>query len=316
MNPMIIETKDEKEELMWPYTVIAGASTLVLNEESFFLLPTIGSDQAISIDNAKKCIRLRKGCLKPVVIDCQAKKVDIIIEQGADVKVLLKASLKSFISVTLKDGSSAQFYLIDQGPHELSFISNVHKNAKLSLFEIKTAVDVGQNTIDVKLLDSHAEVSYFGLDVLNSSCQKSTNLTIFHCAEKTTSRQTFRGIYSGQAQGKFLGKVVVEKPAKLSSASQLYRSVILSEKAKAHTMPQLEIYNHDISASHGASIGELDQNAVFYLCSRGLSQIEAKSLLVKALVDEVVDQIKEDAFKKPLSLAINEAVSIAIKDAS
>lgn len=317
MNRLIEILDEKKEELMRPCTIIAGASTLVLNETNHLWLPALDlNPHAITIDNDKKSIHISKNCLLPLVIDCLAKQVHITIEEGADVQVVFKTSLKNGTHLTLKDNSKATFYFIGQGPYEHNLVAQVKENAELKLFEIKTSVEQSINTIDVDLLSKDAEVSYWGLDVLCGLAQKSTALTIYHRAERTKSFQTFRGIYGGSSNGKFLGKVVVEKPASLSKASQLYRSVILGSKAKAHTMPQLEIYNHDISASHGASIGELDKNSLFYLCSRGLSLAEAKALLVRALVNDVLEQVCIKTIKTFLSPEVNDAVSRAIEDAA
>lgn len=313
---MSLETYNKDEDLMWPSTIIAGASTLVLNDESDFVLPSISlNPKAISIQaGIAKSIEIEALCTEPLVIDCRAEQaIDIIIKEGADVQILLENSLSSQINIVLKDKAKACFYLLKGSRLEMSV--KVNESASFTLFDIKTSLEKSLHTIDIELAQKEAEVSYFGLDLLHGLAHKKTHLIINHRAEKTKSAQSFRGIYAGASEGSFLGKVVIEKNAGLSAASQLYRSVILSEKAKAHTMPQLEIYNYDIKASHGASIGELDCDILFYLCSRGLSLKDAKSLAIKGLINDILDQVKEEAFKRLISQIVERAALLSIEDA-
>lgn len=294
-----------------------GVSTLVINDDSHEKL--LAFDHKLSdvlVKNASiNSIKIAK-CPEPLLIDCQSgKDLNITIEQGVKAQIMLKTCLKNRVKLILENNASASFYVLGTEPHELNLVSEVAKDASLKLYELQFSNEQSRNLLDVLLLKERAQVEYFALNLLSGIAQKNTALTIFHNAQKTKSFQSFRGIYAGHSHGSFLGKVVVNQPASLSEASQLYRSVILNPKAKAHTMPQLEIYNHDITASHGASIGELDKASIFYLCSRGLSVTEARALLIEGLINDILDKIDVPAFKSYLSLEIKKALLRTLEEA-
>lgn len=310
MNLSLELTK--KEELMWPTPIIAGALTIVLNDKDHLLLP---SHSSISIeDGINKSIFIDK-CIEPLVIDCRSTKtIELTIKEKADVSLLIHTQLANRLKINLKAGSKANIYLLGDATQKLEMLAEVGEKAHLKIFDIKTSKDMYESIINVHLIKPEAEVDYLALDVLSGNAHKSTALTIYHGAQMSRSSQCFRGIYGGSSFGNFLGKVVVEKQGAKSKATQLYRSVILSPKAKAHTKPQLEIYNYDISASHGASIGELDKNALFYLCSRGISLEQARALLLNGLINDVLEQMEPD-FKKLLSSIVDASAQKVVESA-
>ncbi len=113
-------------------------------------------------------------------------------------------------------------------------------------------------------------------------------LTINHNAPDTSSQQLFRGTADGNSRGVFQGKIVVAKGADRTDAQQNHKALLLSPRAEIDAKPELEIYADEVKCSHGASVGALDQNALFYLRSRGIGAAEAKALLTKAFVAEAI----------------------------
>lgn len=114
-----------------------------------------------------------------------------------------------------------------------------------------------------------------------------------HAVPRCTSNQLYKGVLDGHGRGVFNGKVLVRQDAQQTLAYQQNRSLVLSDNATADTRPQLEIYADDVKCSHGATIGQLDDDALFYLRSRGISQVEAGRLLMRAFVGEVVELVPE-----------------------
>ena len=135
-----------------------------------------------------------------------------------------------------------------------------------------------------------------------------TDLLIKHEADNTRSTQAFRGLYKDKASGSFFGKVDINEAAANSSAEQLYRAILLSEDAKAFVKPQLEINNRHIKASHGASIGRLDEETLFYLRSRGFSKAFAESILVTSLAAEVLDTMGTDELSLAIASLVNDKI--------
>jgi Fe-S cluster assembly scaffold protein SufB len=302
----LMETNIYQEESI---RTIPSGNTLILLDEEFLVIPAI-HDRSLLIDHGPH-IDIEIDGLLELVIDCRSKK-DIHILVKKDTSIYLKTSNKNLININILDQVNLNIYILPQGPHELVLKAQVGAKAKLELFEITTSFALISNKIEIELLKEEALVNYFALDLLYVNAKKNTQLTIYHRAPKTKSRQSFRGIYGHSSYGSFLGKVVVDKGAYQSCAFQLYKSVILGPKAKAHTMPQLEIYNNDISASHGASIGELDKTALFYLCSRGINLEDAKVLLIESLIQDILENIHEE-IKKYFIESTKKAVILASK---
>jgi Fe-S cluster assembly protein SufD len=112
-----------------------------------------------------------------------------------------------------------------------------------------------------------------------------------HCA----SRQFYNGILDDKAHGVFHGRIVVHKDAQKTDAKQTNRNLLLSDDAQIDTKPQLEIYADDVKCTHGATIGQIDENALFYLRSRGMSEGEARQLLLLAFASECVERMRPGA---------------------
>jgi Fe-S cluster assembly protein SufD len=112
---------------------------------------------------------------------------------------------------------------------------------------------------------------------------------IRHIEPNATSRQTVRSVLAGKAIGTYLGKVAVARDAQKSDAAQSVRAMLLDRTATANAKPELEIYADDVKCAHGAAVGELDANGLFYLQSRGLPPAEARKLMLQAFVAGVFD---------------------------
>ena len=119
-------------------------------------------------------------------------------------------------------------------------------------------------------------------------------ITINHLKEKCTSNQLFKYILSDAALGIFNGKVIVKKDAQQTNANQTTRNLLLNDKAAAHSNPQLEIYADDVKCSHGSTTGQLDNNAIFYMRSRGIDFKSAQLLLINGFAKEILELISEN----------------------
>lgn len=238
------------------------------------------SDDGISIVIERK---LSKPLLLP-----DDHNIDIRLVPGASAHMLCSSAA---IKLKLEDESQAFFYGIS--PPKLSFSAQVGAGSRLSIAKLNLAGDSSDTNLQIALTAPGAELSFIGLDQSHDSAVNNTRLHIIHETPHTVSTQAFRGIYAGSSMGTFVGKVTVAPHAAHSSVQQLYKSVLLSEQARAFVKPELEIDNYDIKASHGASIGQLDPEALFYLCSRGLSLNAARALLVKSMTAEILEAIAE-----------------------
>lgn len=138
-----------------------------------------------------------------------------------------------------------------------------------------------------------------------------THSTIDHAKPMGKSTQVQKTILGGNARGVFNGKILVRKGAQATNSSQQSRNLLLSEKAKIDTKPQLEIFADDVRCAHGATVGQLDPDEVFYLMSRGLGQQEARNLLTYAFAAEVIDRIPLASLRDALRTRVFAAVPSA-----
>jgi Fe-S cluster assembly protein SufD len=158
--------------------------------------------------------------------------------------------------------------------------------------------------IDVSLRENGAETELNGLMLGNGRQHMDTHTLVDHLAPHTLSREVYRCILDGKSRGVFNGKVVVHKDAQKIEAHQASNNLLLSESAEIDTKPELEIYADDVKCSHGATVGQLDRNAMFYLLSRGIDPETARGLLVFAFADEVVAKVAEPGIRRAMEKRI------------
>ncbi len=142
-----------------------------------------------------------------------------------------------------------------------------------------------------------AEVELDGLFLGVEQAKADQHTLAIHAARHTTSRQLFKNVLSDEASAVFDGKVVVAPGAIGTDASQANRNLLLSRKAQVHTRPRLEINADDVKCAHGAAIGKLDEDALFYLRSRGLGRMDSHEILVRGFAGEVVEKIPVEAVR-------------------
>jgi len=236
----------------------------------------------------------------------------IILPEGPELTVYIKKNLDVHLvapnsPVKLVLESDAQAYWYGVSNTNMNLCARLESQTMLNIININLGAQDTNNLINIDLLAPKAQTNFLGLDQLSKTQRSSLRLVINHRTEQTKSSQAFRGIYAHESLGFFEGKVIVHPHAQQSSAQQLYKALLLSERARAHVRPELEINNFDITASHGASIGQLDEEALFYLCSRGLSLKSAQKILVESLAQDILQEI-HPVMREYLSLQVAHAL--------
>ena len=163
-----------------------------------------------------------------------------------------------------------------------------------------------RNTTEVTLAGRGAEISLCGMAIADQNEQVDNHTFIDHKVPDCTSNELFKYVLDDQAVGAFAGKVLVREGAQHTSSQQTNRNLCATREAHMYTQPQLEIYADDVKCSHGATVGQLDENALFYMQQRGISLKEARLLLMFAFVNEVIDHIRMDALKDRLHLLVEK----------
>ena len=170
----------------------------------------------------------------------------------------------------------------------------LEKDAELKGFHYASGANSYRQNINVNLNDIGSSSSINGLCLSNHKQKHDHFITINHLKEKCTSNQLFKYILSDAALGIFNGKVIVKKDAQHTNANQTTRNLLLNDKAAAHSNPQLEIYADDVKCSHGSTTGQLDNNAIFYMRSRGIDFKSAQLLLINGFAKEILELISEN----------------------
>jgi Fe-S cluster assembly protein SufD len=148
-----------------------------------------------------------------------------------------------------------------------------------------------RNNVHPVLAGEGAECLINGLFMVNSGQHMDNYMLVEHAAPHCSSRQFYNGVLNGRGHGVFHGRIIVHKDAQKTDAKQTNRNLLLSDDAQIDTKPQLEIYADDVKCTHGATIGQVEENALFYLRSRGLDEAAAKHLLLLAFANECLDRM-------------------------
>jgi len=154
------------------------------------------------------------------------------------------------------------------------------------------------NRMKVKLTGKNAEHIAAGLSLSQQNENVNNNMLIVHASPDCQSKQLFKNILSDKSTGAYTGRIVVDKDAQKTIAYQRSNNILLHPEAKMNICPQLEIYADDVKCSHGATVGQLDAQAVFYMRSRGIDEAEAKKMLLYAFAREVLDSITCMSFRE------------------
>lgn len=160
---------------------------------------------------------------------------------------------------------------------------------------------VARHALDVGLHGPGAQADLDGLYVPSGRQRHDTVVTVDHAASDCTSTQRFRGVIDDEARGSFGGHVIVRAGTTGTDADQSNRNLVLTRSAQADTRPWLEILADDVRCTHGATVGRLDDDALFYLRSRGIPHDEARAMLVRAFVDEIVATIDPASLRAAVS---------------
>ena len=165
-----------------------------------------------------------------------------------------------------------------------------------------------RNNVHPVLAGEGGECLINGLFIGNGRQHLDNYMLVEHASPRCGSRQFYNGILDGHAHGVFHGRIIVHKDAQKTDAKQTNRNLLLSDYAQIDTKPQLEIYADDVKCTHGATIGQIEGDALFYLRSRGIDEVSARKLLLFAFASERLDRMKQGPVRKHVEGLINECL--------
>ena len=208
----------------------------------------------------------------------------------------------SVTDIDIGPGARLNHYKVQAETLDATHLSTVQvrvaRDATYDCFTLSIGGRLSRNEISVRLEGPGAHASVNGAYLMrgNEHCDNTT--VIEHLAPHTTSREVFKGVLDDQSRAVFQGRIVVHKDAQKTDGYQLCKTLLLSTGAEIDVKPELEIYADDVKCSHGATTGQIDETALFYLRSRGIPEALARNLLIQSFLGEALDEIADEDIKK------------------
>lgn len=203
---------------------------------------------------------------------------------------------------TLHKGDRFEHVFLNE-PVDIHIIQEAGSTVKIHILNLPSLQEKNEERLNRIIIDQtgpNCTTEIYGLAYLQGEAKVTTETHVNHLVGEGKSDQLIKFVLDDQAQGRFLGELKIAPDAQKVEAHQTNRNLVLSADAEMRTQPQLEIYADDVQASHGASTGQLDETALFYMQQRGISKQKARQLLVNAFIKEVINTISDDALREQL----------------
>jgi Fe-S cluster assembly protein SufD len=166
-----------------------------------------------------------------------------------------------------------------------------------------------RNDIHAVLAGESSSCELDGIYLADGGGHVDNQTTIDHCAPRSTSREEYRGVVAGSAQAVFSGRIIVRPGADKTDARQTNRNLLLSDQAQVNSKPQLEIFTSDVKCSHGATSGQLDPEALFYLRARGIDERQARLILTRAFIQQIVERAASPRLGSDLQRVLDQRIA-------
>lgn len=249
--------------------------------------------------------------------------VVFVVEAGSKATVIetYKSDSKSFtdsgMQIFLEDNANLTHYRIQKESPEALHIGTTEVTLGSGSFYNSTNINLGgglsRHDVHVKFTAEGGEAYVDGLYMLNGNQHHDTHSTIEHALPNCVSHQTYKGVLNDKSRGVFNGKVFVRENAHGTDAQQSNKNLLLSNDARVDTKPQLEIFNDDVKCSHGATVGQLEDEELFYLLSRGISETLAKNLLTYGFAEEIINKIEFEEIKNELDAMVLNRLDVKLE---
>ena len=246
------------------------------------------------------------------------RRLLVVLEEGAQARLLVcdhamddvNFLSTQVVEVFAAENSVFDLYELEETHTSTVRISNLYVNQEANSNVLLNGMTLHngttRNTTEVILNGRGAEINLCGMAIADKNEHVDNHTFIDHKVSDCVSNELFKYVLDEQSVGAFAGKVLVREGAQHTSSQQTNRNLCATREARMYTQPQLEIYADDVKCSHGATVGQLDEKALFYMRQRGISLKEARLLLMFAFVNEVIDTIRLDALKDRLHLLVEK----------
>ncbi len=232
------------------------------------------------------------------------RRVLIVLEEGAELKMLFcdhaaddcHFLTTQVIEAFVGEGASLDLYCLEETHHKNVRVSNVYidqqRDSRVNHNVITLHNGITRNKLDLTLSGPGAECACYGCAISDKRQHVDNNTLITHRAPHCTSGEAYKYVLNDQSVGAFAGRVLVEPGAQQTVSQMTNQNLTSSREARMYTQPMLEIYADDVKCSHGSTVGQLNDQALFYMRQRGISEHEARILLQQAFINEIIDKMQ------------------------
>ncbi|MEM7461072.1 MAG: Fe-S cluster assembly protein SufD [Pseudomonadota bacterium] len=210
--------------------------------------------------------------------------------------------------LSLEKGANVRWIIVQEEGEHTNHLGQLNvtlgEDARLEILILNAGGALVRREINVAVLGPNSDLSIRGVNLIGEGAHIDVTTSLLHEAPDTISNEIFRNVATGNGKGVFQGEIRVAKDAQKTDARMACNTLLLSDEAEYSAKPELEIFADDVQCAHGATVTDILDDHLFYLRARGLSERDARALLVKAFVEEVFDEIEEDDLRDKLNARI------------
>lgn len=218
--------------------------------------------------------------------------------------------------VVVEKDANVEYYKIQNDASHSNQVSTTHirQTGKSLVNTVTVSLNGGivRNNLNIAMEAEYSESHFYGLYFLKGNTHVDNHTVVDNVKPNCFSNELYKGVVDDKATAVFNGKIFVQKDAQKTNAFQSNKNILLSDNASVNTKPQLEIFADDVKCSHGCTVGQLDEEGLFYIRSRGISERAAKSLLIHAFAIDILDHIKPEPIREYVDQLISERLEVEI----
>ncbi|MGB1283216.1 MAG: Fe-S cluster assembly protein SufD [Polaribacter sp.] len=293
---------------------LTSLNTAFANEGAYIYIP-----RNVEVEKPIQIINFTTG--SEVATMLQPRNL-IVVEENAHVQIIERHQsltenpvLSNVVTeVFAAKNATVDFYKIQNDHTNASLVDNTYieqkSNSVVSVHTFSFGGNITRNNLNFYQQGEHIDSILKGITIIEGKQHVDHHTLVHHIEPNCESHQDYKGIFDERSTGVFNGKVIVNKEAQKTNAYQQNNNVLISDKATINAKPQLEIFADDVKCSHGCTIGQLDDNALFYMQQRGIPKKEGKALLMYAFANTVLESVKIPEVKQRITKLIASKLGV------
>jgi Fe-S cluster assembly protein SufD len=296
---------------------ITALNTMLAQDGMLVYVPkNVKVDRAIQVINILKATPQNAQRVVPDLM--VNRRVLIVLEESAEIKMLFcdhAADDRNFLATQVieayvGENASLDLYCMEETHHKNVRVSNVYidqqANSRVNHNVITLHNGITRNKLDLTFSGEGAECQCYGCVIADKQQHVDNNTLIVHKVPHCNSQELYKYVLDDKSTGAFAGRVLVERDAQKTTSQMTNQNLTATKEARMYTQPMLEIYADDVKCSHGSTVGQLNDAALFYMRQRGISLQEAKVLLQNAFINEVIDHMQLEPLRDRLHYLVEK----------